>query len=61
VISPRKEDNHKLEVDMEINIVKFEEIKHLQERIKFAVITFEKTNSLFFDKPEIRMEEFMEK
>lgn len=46
---------------MEINIVKFEEIKHLQERIKFAVITFEKTNSLFFDKPEIRMEEFMEK
>jgi hypothetical protein len=48
VISPRKEDNHKLEVDMEINIVKFEEIKHLQERIKFAVITFEKNQLAIF-------------
>lgn len=49
-------------MNTEIEIIKPEEIKHLKERVKTAVMIFEdKLNIILFDTSEIRMDIFMQR
>ena len=62
VLSPRKDVSICSDNEVKIPIIEAEQIQHLKERVKLAVMTFEeKLNTFLFDKIEIKMEDFMDK
>ena len=61
IVTPRCK-NYNFNLKDEINIVKYEDISYLKDRIINGTIVFEeKLNTIFFKTHEVKMEEFIQK
>ena len=59
---PSKTDKELPSMSGEVNILKKDEVAHLKDRIRLAVVTYEeKLTTLFFQKHEISMKDFLKK